>query len=148
MKRIFFLFFLCCMTTLTTFAQEKKTYTLEDVIPGGNNYFNLVPENIPGLQWWGDVCVRADVENIRSIQLKDGKESILVTLEEVNQAIEKGEKPYQLSHELKPLRSLMSTSLPWAERKVIVFQQNNYWVEYDFGQKKITNIFRLNEKSF
>ena len=59
MKRIFFLFFLCCMTTLTTFAQEKKTYTLEDVIPGGNNYFNLVPENIPGLQWWGDVCVRA-----------------------------------------------------------------------------------------
>ena len=89
MKRIYFLFFLCCMTTLATFAQEKKTYTLEDVIPGGNNYFNLVPENIPGLQWWGDVCVRADVENIRSIQLKDGKESILVTLEEINQAIEK-----------------------------------------------------------
>ena len=51
MKRIYFLFFLCCMTTLATFAQEKKTYTLEDVIPGGNNYFNLVPENIPGLQW-------------------------------------------------------------------------------------------------
>ena len=147
MKRIFFLFFLCCMTTLATFAQEKKAYTLEDVIPGGNNYFNLVPENIPGLQWWGDVCVRADVENIRSIQLKDGKESILVTLEEVNQAIEKGEKPYQLSHDLKPLHSLMSASLPWAERKVIVFQQNSYWVEYDFGQKKITNIFRLNEKA-
>ena len=147
MKRIFFLFFLCCMTTLATFAQEKKAYTLEDVIPGGNNYFNLVPENIPGLQWWGDVCVRADVENIRSIQLKDGKESILVTLEEVNQAIEKGEKPYQLSHELKPLRSLMSASLPWAERKVIVFQQNSYWVEYDFRQKKITNISRLNEKA-
>lgn len=147
MKRIYFLFFLCCMTTLATFAQEKKTYTLEDVIPGGNNYFNLVPENIPGLQWWGDVCVRADVENIRSIQLKDGKESILVTLEEINQAIEKGEKPYQLSHELKPLRSLMSASLPWSERKVIVFQQNSYWVEYDFGQKKITNISRLNEKA-
>lgn len=34
MKRIFFLFFLCCMTTLATFAQEKKAYTLEDVIPG------------------------------------------------------------------------------------------------------------------
>mgnify|MGYP002560615947 CR=1 FL=1 len=147
MKRIFFLFFLCCMTTLATFSQEKKAYTLEDVIPGGNNYFNLVPENIPGLQWWGDVCVRADVENIRSIRLKDGKESILVTLEEINQAIEKGEKPYQLSHELKPLRSLMSASLPWAERKVIVFQQNSYWVEYDFGQKKITNISRLNEKA-
>lgn len=148
MKRIFLFFFLCSMTVLTTFAQEKKAdYTLEDVIPGGNNYFNLMPKNIPGLQWWGDVCVRADVENIRRIQLKDGKETVLVTLEEVNQALEKGEKPFQPSHELKPLRSLMSASLPWAERKVIVFQQSNYWVEYDFGQKKITNLFRLNEKA-
>ena len=41
----------------------------------------------------------------------------------------------------------MSASLPWSERKVIVFQQNSYWVEYDFGQKKITNISRLNEKA-
>lgn len=90
MKRIFLFFFLCSMTVLTTFAQEKKAdYTLEDVIPGGNNYFNLMPKNIPGLQWWGDVCVRADVENIRRIQLKDGKETVLVTLEEVNQALEK-----------------------------------------------------------
>ena len=49
MKRIFLFFFLCSMTVLTTFAQEKKAdYTLEDVIPGGNNYFNLMPKNIPG----------------------------------------------------------------------------------------------------
>ena len=87
------------------------------------------------------------MENIRSIQLKDGKETIFVTLEEVNQAIEKGEKPYQLSHELKPLRSLMSASLPWAERKVIAFQQNELLGQYGFGQKKITNISRLNEKA-
>lgn len=94
MKRIFLFFFLCSMTVLTTFAQEKKAaYTLEDVIPGGNNYFNLMPKNIPGLQWWGDVCVRADVENIRRIQLKDGKETVLVTLEEVNQALEKEKSP-------------------------------------------------------
>ena len=50
MKRIFFLFFLCCMTTLATFAQEKKAYTLEDVIPGGNNYLPTiaVPECFQG----------------------------------------------------------------------------------------------------
>lgn len=28
-------------------AQEKKTFTLNDVIPGGDNYFNLVPKSMP-----------------------------------------------------------------------------------------------------
>ena len=46
---ILFYSFLCCMTTLATFAQEKKAYTLEDVIPGRKtNYFNLVPEKHSG----------------------------------------------------------------------------------------------------
>lgn len=44
MKRVFLLVCLFCMTATASFAQEKKSYTLEDVIPGGNNYFNLVPK--------------------------------------------------------------------------------------------------------
>ena len=65
MKRIFHFILFCCMTALSATAQEKKAFTLEDVIPGGENYFNLVPKSMPGLQWWGDVCVRTDVEAIQ-----------------------------------------------------------------------------------
>ena len=78
MKRVFLLVCLFCMTATASFAQEKKSYTLEDVIPGGNNYFNLAPKNIPGLQWWGDVCVRTDVENIVTINVRNGKETDLI----------------------------------------------------------------------
>ncbi|WP_418794786.1 DPP IV N-terminal domain-containing protein [Phocaeicola coprophilus] len=135
------------MTATASFAQEKKSYTLEDVIPGGNNYFNLVPKNIPGLQWWGDVCVRTDVENIVTINVRNGKETVLVTLDEVNEALLNGEKPFQPTQELKQLRTLMGASLPWGDQKVITFRQGNYMVWYDFGQKKISNLFRLNEKA-
>lgn len=147
MKRVFLLVCLFCMTATASFAQEKKSYTLEDVIPGGNNYFNLVPKNIPGLQWWGDVCVRTDVENIVTINVRNGKETVLVTLDEVNEALLNGEKPFQPTQELKQLRTLMGASLPWGDQKVITFRQGNYMVWYDFRQKKISNLFRLNEKA-
>lgn len=147
MKRVFLLVCLFCMTATASFAQEKKSYTLEDVIPGGNNYFNLAPKNIPGLQWWGDVCVRTDVENIVTINVRNGKETVLVTLDEVNEALLNGEKPFQPAQELKQLRTLMGASLPWGDQKVITFRQGNYMIWYDFGQKKISNLFRLNEKA-
>lgn len=147
MKRVFLLVCLFCMTATASFAQEKKSYTLEDVIPGGNNYFNLVPKNIPGLQWWGDICVRTDVENIVTINVRNGKETVLVTLDEVNEALLNGEKPFHPTQELKQLRTLMGASLPWGDQKVITFRQGNYMVWYDFGQKKISNLFRLNEKA-
>ena len=147
MKRVFLLVCLFCMTATASFAQEKKSYTLEDVIPGGNTYFNLVPKNIPGLQWWGDVCVRTDVENIVTINVRNGKETVLVTLDEVNEALLNGEKPFQPTQELKQLRTLMGASLPWGDQKVITFHQRNYMIWYDFGQKKISNLFRLNEKA-
>lgn len=131
-------------------AQEKKTFTLNDVIPGGNNYFNLVPKSMPGLQWWGDICVRTDIENIKKIDTKSGKESILVTLEEVNEALKNGEMPYKLTGHIKPLRTLMAASLPWGDRNVITFTQyddrtpgQKYMIWYDFSKKKIVNLFNL-----
>lgn len=131
-------------------AQEKKTFTLNDVIPGGDNYFNLVPKSMPGLQWWGDICVRTDIENIKKIDTKSGKESILVTLEEVNEALKNGEMPYKLTGHIKPLRTLMAASLPWGDRNVITFTQyddrtpgQKYMIWYDFSKKKIVNLFNL-----
>lgn len=131
-------------------AQEKKTFTLNDVIPGGDNYFNLVPKSMPGLQWWGDICVRTDIENIKKIDTKSGKESILVTLEEINEALKNGEMPYKLTGHIKPLRTLMAASLPWGDRNVITFTQyddrtpgQKYMIWYDFSKKKIVNLFNL-----
>ena len=131
-------------------SQEKMTFSLIDVIPGGDNYFNLVPKSMPGLQWWGDICVRTDIENIKKIDTKSGKESILVTLEEVNEALKNGEMPYKLTGHIKPLRTLMAASLPWGDRNVITFTQyddrtpgQKYMIWYDFSKKKIVNLFNL-----
>ena len=51
MKKIFNLLAIILMTTSVMMAQDKKSFTLEDLMPGGNNYFNLQPKNIQGLRW-------------------------------------------------------------------------------------------------
>ena len=155
MKRSIQLILLLIMSIAAAHAQEKKSYTLEDVIPGGNNYFNLRPKNITGLQWWGDVCVRTDVENIYKVDIKSGKETVLVTLDEVNDALRNGEKPYETMFKAKQLRTLDSATMPWGDRNIIAFlnkaevgdRNEDYMFWYDFGQKKIVNMFRIEGNS-
>lgn len=143
MKRLFQFIFLLCMAASTITAQEKKAYTLEDVIPGGSNYFNLTPKNMSGLQWWGDVCVRTEVEEILSVNTKSGKTSTLVTLKEINDALRQNET----TKEFKPLRTLTSASLPYAGRKEVVFRHNHHMIGYDFANKQITLCLNLNERA-
>ena len=154
MKRTFLFIYLFCIMIAASFSQEKKAFTLNDVIPGGSNYFNLIPQNMPGLQWWGDICIRTDVEDIKTIDVKTGKETVLLTLKEVNDALQNGEKPYKLSHPVKLLRSLQGASLPWEKQKIVKFSgkvgdersSESYTFFYDFGLKKLTNMFRIGEE--
>ena len=134
--------------TASLSAQEKKAFTLNDVIPGGSNYFNLTPKNMPGLQWWEDVCVRTDVEDIKRINNRTGEESVIVTLEEVNEALQNGEKPYELSLPIKPLRTLQGASLPWGNSGYVGNEEKSekYVFFYDFVQKKLDNMFRIQEE--
>ena len=46
---------------MNVIAQDKKSFTLEDLMPGGNNYFNLQPKNLHGL---------APVEYIKAYRLQ------------------------------------------------------------------------------
>ena len=145
---------LLCMTSFTS-AQEKKAFTLDDVIPGGNNYYNLMPKNLPGLQWWGNICVRTNIDDIKEINNRTGKETVLVTLEDVNKALQKGEKTYKLSLPIKKLHSLQRASLPWGDKSVIMFagkvgndnESTTYMFFYDFRQKELINMFRIKEEN-
>ena len=45
-------------------AQETKKPTLEELIPGGESY--RYAENLYGLQWWGDECIKPGV-HVRTV---------------------------------------------------------------------------------
>lgn len=97
---------------MNVIAQEKKSFTLEDLMPGGNNYYNLLPENRYGLQWWGDVCINADIEEVKTINPANGKENVLITLQEANDLLATGK--------LGKINHFRNASFPYTEKWMLV----------------------------
>lgn len=81
MKKIFV--FILAMIATTTYAQELKTLTLEDLNFGGNNYHNMVPKHLY-TTWWGNELIRTDVEDCYIVDKNSGKETALFSLVNIN----------------------------------------------------------------
>ena len=76
-----FLLLLAIPIVINVMAQQTKKPTLEDLIPGGESY--RYAENLYGLQWWGDECIKPGIDTIYSIQPQTGKETMLITREQI-----------------------------------------------------------------
>ncbi len=50
----------------TSAAAQRKPLTLEDVMPGGSNYFRLSPDNLLAT-WWGDTAVETTPDEARRL---------------------------------------------------------------------------------
>ena len=118
---------IAALLTTNVMAQEKRMPTLEDLIPGGESYRFV--ENIYGLTWWGDLCVKPEDNRLVSINPKDGKENTLATLEDINGALEK--------EGLNKLRTLTSLQFPWADKTQLVIRARNNFIVYDWTTKTI-----------
>jgi len=90
-------------------AKIKKTFTLDDLIPGGSTYFqHSYPEN-RYLTWWGDQLVRLDMEETFLVDKNTGKETSLFNLEQLN------------THSL---RHLYDVSFPYPDQHIVLLQTN------------------------
>ena len=128
MRKLINLIALLIMASSVTWAQDKKSFTLEDLMPGGNNYYNLLPQNLYGLQWWGDVCINADIEEVKTIQPANGKENVLITLQEVNELL--------ANKKLGKINHFRNVSFPYAEKMMLVNTTSNK-VLIDLTKKEI-----------
>ena len=73
------------LSSMELMAQNLKMPTLEDLLPGGATY--RIAENLPGLQWWGDVCIKPGIDSLFAVNPKNGKETLLTTREKVNKVL-------------------------------------------------------------
>lgn len=113
--------------TTDLMAQELKKPTLEDLIPGGATYH--MSENLQGLQWWGDIGIRSDIDKVTAINPQTGEESTLVTREAINAALAEA-KLGKLSH-------LYQVKLLWPEKKQMLLTLPGKYIVYDWEAGKI-----------
>ena len=112
---------------INVMAQETKKPTLEELIPGGESY--LYAENLYGLQWWGDECMKPGVDTLYSVQPKTGKETMVTTREQINKVLAENEAG-KLSH-------LYSIRFPWADKPQMLFTIAGKFIVYDFRNNQM-----------
>ena len=113
-------------------AQETKKPTLEELIPGGESY--RYAENLYRLQWWGDECIKPGVDTLYSIQPKTGKETMVITREQINKVLEEN-KAGKLSH-------LYSVRFPWTDKAQMLFTIAGKFIVYDFKNNQVISTFK------
>ena len=116
--------------TPNTMAQETaemKEFTLEDLNFGGTNYRNMIPGN-RWLTWWGDQLVRLDVEECYLVDKKTGKETVLFTVDDVNEWL--GCTPDN------GLRALYNATFPYSDQPLVLLKFGGERRLVDFEQKK------------
>ena len=124
MKRVVNLIAILIMITSSVLAQEKKSFTLEELMPGGNNYYSLQVENLHGLAWWGDICIKPEMEEVKAIDPKNGKEKVLFTLKQMNEALE--------AAGIKPVYALYALSYPWGDKTEVQLPQAQQYAVYNW----------------
>ena len=115
-------------TTAPRTASQERLFTLEDLNFGGNNYHNFQPQN-KWLTWWGDQLVRTDVEECYLVDKKTGKESLLFTLEQVNQWIQSDDDRF--------VRHLMNATFPYADMPLVALGNRKAFILVDFKKHEV-----------
>lgn len=120
-----------CLLPFNAMAQDKKSFTLEDLMWGGNNYWNIVPSS-PFTAWWGDCLLETKVDKVCTLFDEKGqqqkKQRVLFTVEEVNAAIDTAKvgKVYNLAY----------ATFPYAGKTLTFLTTKNANVLYNWKTKK------------
>ena len=105
-----------------------KTFTLEDLNFGGNNYRNMVANN-RWCTWWGDQLVRQDVDACYLVNKNNGKETKLFGINDINQWIAP-------TKDIK-IRALYNAEFPFAGKSIVMVSNGNKTYTIDFKKHRL-----------
>ena len=106
----------------------EKTFTLEDLNFGGNNYRNMVAKN-RWCTWWGNELVRQDVDACYLVNKTTGKETRLFGINDINQWIAP-------TKDIK-VRALYNTLFPFAGKSIVMVSNGSKTYTVDFKKHKL-----------
>lgn len=106
----------------------EKTFTLEDLNFGGNNYRNMVAKN-RWCTWWGNELVRQDVDACYLVNKTTGKETRLFGINDINQWIAP-------TKDIK-VRALYNALFPFAGKNIVMVSNGSKTYTVDFKKHKL-----------
>ncbi len=106
----------------------QKQFTLEDLNFGGTNYANMVPRNRT-FTWWGDKPVYVNADTCMRVNVKNGKETKLFTLNEIN--------AWANLSDMQKIKSLKGVSFPYASESLVLLKTATERILVNFKNRKV-----------
>ena len=133
MKQKVFLLFLLPFLFLSAMAQTLQKPTLDDLMWGGTNYWNLQPRQ-PYTAWWGDALVQTNVKEVSLLLTHKGKsvrpsQQTLFDLQAVNTAID--------TTRFGKVYNLIGTTFPEGNKTIAKITTPKGIIAYDWKKKTI-----------
>ena len=119
------------LLTGTLMGQTKKSFTLDDLMWGGSNYWNLQPKNLY-TAFWGPKLLQLEVDAVKTCTDEKGKRvkaQTLFTAADVKALITDETKGRGLN--------LMQASFPYPDKTLALLQTNRSNLLYDWKKKAI-----------
>jgi dipeptidyl-peptidase-4 len=98
------------------------------LIPGAR--VTSMQKTCTGCNGVGDECIKPGVDTLYSIQPKTGKETMVITREQINKVLEEN-KAGKLSH-------LYSVRFPWTDKAQMLFTIAGKFIVYDFKNNQVS----------
>lgn len=115
----------------TAMAQTKKSFTLEDLMWGGNNYANIMPKYY-GTAFWGDRLLKLNVEDVTTLANEKGIKEIeqkLFTIAQVNAAID--------TAKVGKVYNLLYSQFPYADKTQVFLRTSKQNILYDWKSRRL-----------
>lgn len=128
--------------TLTSFstksaAQENRNFTLEELIPGGNDYFRFIPRISASYQWYGNRLMVTENDTVWEVINPTGRNSkkMWLTFDDLS------------SDSLFGEQKVIRLAFQEEERDAAILTTSNGVATFNPKQKKIETFFNFPEKS-
>ena len=108
----------------------EKAFTLEDLNFGGNNYRNMVAKN-RWCTWWGDELIHQDIDACYLVNKKNGKETKLFGINDINQAIGN-------TKDIK-VHALYNAEFPFAGKSIVMVSNGSKTYYVDWKKRKLVS---------
>lgn len=129
-KRIFIAALLLAGCMIPVMSQDKKQFTLDDLMWGGSNYWNIQPKYFSAT-FWGDRLLHLDVDDVTPLTDPKGNKVTakpILTTDQVNAAID--------TARVGKVYNLMNAQFPYADKPQVLLTTKGERLVYDWQKGK------------
>lgn len=131
MKRLSAAVLLLSLPFTLLMAQSKKNFTLDDLMWGGSNYWNIQPHPLY-TAFWGDRMVKTGVEAVTRCTDEKGREvypETLFTAAQINAAID--------TAKVGKVYNLLYAEFPYGDKTIVSLRTAKLRLLYDWTAQKV-----------